>query len=136
MSNLNEYNDNVSLKILMDFLKDYINTDEENDDIKLAKSLIDEQDLNNINKVVNSYFKFYESYNKYYLGGQVELDIEDKITKENLTIVDNKNLNLCDCCNSTEYFRALDCISKYNDFKKLINIYNVFIKQKDSNNKN
>ena len=136
MSNLNDYNNNVSLKILMDFLKDYINTDEENDDIKLAKSLIDESDLININQVVDYYFDFYKKYNSYYLGGQIELDIEDMIKKENLTFVDNKSLNLSDCCNSAEYFSALDSISKYNDFKKLINIYNIFIKQKDSNNKN
>ena len=135
MSNLNEYNDNVSLKILMDFLKDYINTDEENDDIKLAKSLIDESDLININQVVDYYFDFYKKYNSYYLGGQIKLDIEDIITKENFQFVDNKCLSFGDCCNSAEYFSCLSAISKYGDFKKLVDIYNKFIKQKN-NNKN
>ena len=52
MSYLDEYNNNVSLKILIEFLRDYINTDKENDSIKFAKSLIDESDLENINKVI------------------------------------------------------------------------------------
>ena len=117
MSTLNEYNDNVSLKILMDFLKDYINTDEENDDIKLAKSLIDKSDLININQVVDYYHDFYKKYNSYYLGGQLKLDIEDIITKDNFQFVDNKCLNFADCCNSAEYFSCLSAISKYGDFK-------------------
>ena len=70
MSYLDEYNNNVSLKILINFLKDYINTDEESENIKFAKSLIDESDLENINKVINDYYDFYKNYNSYYLGGQ------------------------------------------------------------------
>ena len=134
MSYLDEYNNNVSLKILINFLKDYINTDKESDNIKFVKSLVDESDLENINKVINDYYDFYKNYKSYYLGGQLKLDIEDIITKENFQFVDNKCLSFGDCCNSAEYFSCLSAISKYGDFKKLIDIYIKF--SKHINNKN
>jgi len=83
MSYLDEYNNNVSLKILMEFLEKYVNTNDENVNTKLAKSLIDKSDLENINKVIDNYYDFYKKYNSYYLGGQLKLDIKDIITKEN-----------------------------------------------------
>ena len=133
MSYLDEYNNNVSLKILMEFLKDYINTDKESDNIKFAKSLIDESDLENINKVIDYYHEFYKNYNSYYLGGQLKLDIEDIITKDNFEFVDNKCLSFGDCCNSAEYFSCLNAISKYGDFKKLVDIYIKFSKHINGN---
>lgn len=133
MSYLDEYNNNVSLKILMEFLEKYVNTNDENVNTKLAKSLIDKSDLENINKVIDNYYDFYKKYNSYYLGGQLKLDIKDIITKENFQFVDNKCLSFGDCCNSAEHFSCLNAISKYGDFKKLVDIYIKFSKHSNKN---
>jgi hypothetical protein len=122
---------NISLQILIDFLKNYINTDDDSVNIKLAKSLVD-KNSENYNMVVNSYYDFYKTYKKFFLGGQVELDINDSITDDHYKEVDSKSVGMEDCCNSAEYFSCLQSINKYNIFKELVEVYEKFIENKVS----
>ena len=130
MSSLRD-NKNISLQNLINFLENYVNTDEDSVEIKFAKELVNEN-KSNYNMVINSYYDFYKNYKKYFLGGQVELDINDFITNDHYEEVDNKSIGLEDCCNSAEYFSCLKSIEHYKIFKDLVEVYKKFIENKES----
>ena len=64
MSSLRD-NKNISLQNLIDFLENYVNTDEDSVEIKFAKELVNDN-KSNYNMVINSYYDFYKNYKKYF----------------------------------------------------------------------
>ena len=77
--------------------------------------------------VINAYIQTTEeswTKGKYYLGGQLPLNISESITRDHLNIVGQKNASAGEPCNSWENISMQKSRYEFNIIKELIDSYN------------
>ena len=114
--NLNSNNNNNNINLSLQFLYDFIQCSHN------KKILID----NHLNPscILNYYYFTKESYSKgkFYLGGQIHLDVDDIITMSHINQVKDiyKTRNEYDYANYWEYS---SCMTHERSFKDFIDIF-------------